>query len=154
MTPYSFTVTVLLTAAIVAIVKLTIKVINLHDELTCSEQEADTYAKELAKVKTQLEKAYSKVKELAGCCCELNRFASFVSNNIEKEPYLISEQHYMANFDTFDVIYAAHDHNVVVRSFRYDTEDEADKDLARLEAEDLLDALNGKVGWRVKEDKG
>lgn len=148
MTPYSTIVTILLIAALVAIVKLTIKVNNLHDELTRSEQDADNYAKELAKVKTQLDKECSKVKELADRCCELCRFASFVSNNTEKEPYSISEQHYMANFDTFDVIYTAHDRNVVVKSFRYDTGDEADKDLARLEAEDLLDALNGKVGWR------
>lgn len=142
MTPYQIIAAVLLIAAIVAIVRLTIKVINLHDELTRSEQDADTYAKELAKVKTQLEKARKEIDKL-----ELFHIGA-TSETVYKH-YTIIHRKFHQDANAFHVVRFMPDgDHIIIKTFTYDIHDKEEMEHARLEAEDLLDALNGKVGWR------
>lgn len=149
MTPYSTIVTVLLIAAIVAIVKLIIKAINLYDELMRSEQDADRYAKELAEVKTQLEKARKEIGSL-------NHFHIAATSDTLYKHYTIIHRKFLQDANAFHVVRFMPDgDHIIIKTFTYDYHDKEEMEHARIEAEDLLDALNGKVGWRVsKEDIG
>lgn len=142
MTPYSTIVTVLLVAAIVAIVKLVIKVINLHDENTRSEKDADRYAGELAATKTRLEKAREENEKLDLFRCKATSDTNF-------KCYIITHRKFHQDVNAFHVVrYMTDGDHIIIKSFIYGIHDKEDMEHARLEAEDLLDALNGKIGWR------
>lgn len=129
MTPYSTIATVLLVAAIVAIVKLAIKVINLHDELTHTEQDADAYKDEYVQIKDTyadlLIALATPLQRYEICCIGTTLFVNRLFRLGNK------------------------DFKVAVKQFN--ATDDEDLDHAKLEAEDLLDALNGKIGWRINE---
>lgn len=54
----------------------------------------------------------------------------------------------------FPLIGSEKDTYVCIKSFCYDPLDESDRLYALSEAKELLDALNGRVSWRVSKDNG
>lgn len=126
----------LIALAIFVIVRGSRNIKYLKHELADAEKDADTYARELAFTKEDYEDL-----EYA-CQNHINGTYSLEYKGLCKFQII---RH------TCD--YHGKEHKIVIKTFPYQLDGE-DRELARLEAEDLLDALNGKIGWRVNEDIG
>lgn len=150
MTTFEIIATILIAAALFLLVRGAVKLIDLEQQLTDSENDADTYAREVVEVKTELEKTKDKYRSLVNDYNLLDSFKKLTKYG-DVGTYHIVKDNAKADVNVvkrFDSIR----NWFVIKSFHYgDAEEECQ---AWLEAEDLIDALNGRIGWRVKEEIG
>lgn len=144
MTTFEIIATILIAAALFLLVRGAVKLIDLEQQLTDSENEADTYAREVGEVKTQLEAAKKDVEKL-----QSRVFDEIVALNSTDEDYTIGQGESCYLVKRIFAMPRGQDLEVTIKRFGYDNDDYADGAMALRDAHDLLAALKDKIGWRV-----